>query len=126
MRSLILIFLAVIAAYSCTNEKSDIRIPDEIKEHSLTTELEIFHNPGRVPEFIENAWCAQVSSWDTTGKNDDGFSGTYSFIKRNNDGSLLIFDVEGKGVINRIWTPTPNNDTLDFYIDNNNQPSFCY
>ena len=124
MRSLLLIFLAGITAYSCSKEKSGIRISEEIKEHSLLTELEIFHNPGKLPEYIDNAWCAQVSSWDTTGKNDDGFSGTYSYIKRNEDGSLLIFDVEGSGVINRIWTPTPNNDTLDFYIDNNEKPSF--
>ncbi|MBI5010170.1 MAG: DUF2961 domain-containing protein [Bacteroidia bacterium] len=124
MRSLLLVFLAGITAYSCSRETPDIRISDDINEHSLITELEVFHNPGKLSEYIENAWCAQVSSWDTTGKNDDGFSGTYSFIKRNDDGSLLIFDVEGKGVINRIWTPTPNNDTLDFYIDNNEQPSF--
>jgi hypothetical protein len=31
--------------------------------------------------------------------------------------------VQGAGVINRIWTPTPSEDTLDFYIDDG-QPSF--
>jgi hypothetical protein len=64
-----------------------------------------------------------VSSYDTTWKNDDGFNGTYSFLKRNADSTLLLFDVRGAGVINRIWTPTPTDDTLDFFIDSD-RPTF--
>jgi hypothetical protein len=124
MRSYFFIFLVLFLLSSCSKEKSVNKEFKDIKEHSLITELEVFHNPGTLPEYIDNSWCAQISSWDTTGKNDDGFSGKYSFLKRNEDGSLLIFDVTGSGVINRIWTPTPNSDTLDFYIDNNDKPAF--
>lgn len=82
----------------------------------------------QLPRYLSQTLCAQVSSWDTTGGNDDGFNGTYSYLKKNADSSLLIFDVKGPGVINRIWTPTPLDDTLDFYIDNLNKPAFsiCY
>jgi hypothetical protein len=94
------------------------------KEHSLGQELRAFYDISSLPEYLENTICGQVSSWDTTGGNDDGFSGKYSFIKRNSDSSLVIFDMKGSGVINRIWTPTPTTDTLDFYIDNVNHPCF--
>jgi len=65
----------------------------------------------------EQASSYQISSFDSTGGNDDGFNGTYSFLRRNSDSTLLIFDTAGPGVIQRIWTPTPTEDTLDFYID---------
>ena len=94
------------------------------KEHSLTQELRAFYDIALLPDYLDNTICGQVSSWDTTGGNDDGFSGKYSFIKRNSDSSLVIFDMKGSGVINRIWTPTPTTDTLDFYIDNVNAPCF--
>ena len=98
------------------------------KEHSLAQELRAFYEIALFPAYRDNTICGQVSSWDTTGGNDDGFSGKYSFIKRNSDSSLVIFDMKGSGVINRIWTPTPTADTLDFFIDNTNHPSFsvCY
>jgi hypothetical protein len=77
-----------------------------------------------LPVFLDSSLVAQTSSYDTTGGNDDGFSGRYSFLKRNADSSLVIFQVKGSGVINRIWTPTPNADTLDFYIGNTTVPTF--
>ncbi len=54
-------------------------------------------------------------------------AGTLS-VRRNEDGSLIIFDVRGGGVINRIWTPTPTADTLDFFINDTLKPAFsiCY
>lgn len=78
----------------------------------------------RLPNYKSNTKILQVSSYDTTGGNDDGFSGEYSFVRRNPDGSLVIFEEKGKGVINRIWTPTPTEDTLDFYFGKAKEPSF--
>jgi hypothetical protein len=93
----------------------------------LSDLLHVFYDPSSLPHYQESV-CAQVSSYDTTGGNDDGFSGLYSFIKRNEDSTLVIFDVVGPGVINRIWTPTPSYDSLDFYIDSQLEPTFtiCY
>jgi hypothetical protein len=101
------------------------RLDGEIsqQEYSLASEMKIFYDLSTLPRYSDRTFSAQVSSYDTTWKNDDGFSGKYSFLKRNVDSTLLLFDAKGSGVINRIWTPTPTNDTLDFYIDED-RPTF--
>jgi len=124
MRTLSFIIFALLLLAGCRHGQTGLKPAEGKKVHSLSDELRAFHDISLLPEFIDNSYCAQTSSWDTTGKNDDGFSGKYSFLRKNDDGSLVIFDVSGAGVINRIWTPTPNNDTLDFYIDNNSNPAF--
>lgn len=63
----------------------------------------------------------QLSSYDTTGGNDDGFSGKYSFVRKEAAG-LVIADLKGPGVVNRIWTPTPTTDTVKFYFDGERKP----
>lgn len=118
------IIALVLIAVSCSNSKPEVEKTTSQIEYSLTSELSSLSDISSLPKYLENTICAQVSSWDTTGGNDDGFSGKYSFLRKNPDGSLVIFDLQGCGVINRIWTPTPNTDTLDFYIDNNDHPSF--
>lgn len=93
------------------------------KTVSAVDELQCFYDIGTLASYRTNTYCAQVSSYDTTGGNNDGFSGTYSFVRRNADSSLVIFDVKGAGVVNRIWTPTPTGDTLDIYIDDAKRPA---
>ncbi len=66
----------------------------------------------------------QISSYDRTGGNDDGFSGKYSFVREEAEG-LVIADLKGPGVINRIWTPTPDADTIKFYFDGEKTPGIC-
>ena len=63
----------------------------------------------------------QLSSYDRTGGNDDGFSGKYSSIRKEPEG-LVIADLKGPGVVNRIWTPTPDADTIKFYFDGETTP----
>jgi hypothetical protein len=63
----------------------------------------------------------QLSSYDRTGGNDDGFSGKYSFVRKEAEG-LVIADLKGPGVISRIWTPTPEADTIKFYFDGEKKP----
>jgi hypothetical protein len=63
----------------------------------------------------------QLSSYDRTGGNDDGFSGKYSAIRKDAEG-LVIADLKGTGVVNRIWTPTPDADTIKFYFDGEKTP----
>lgn len=74
-----------------------------------------------LPRFQEDVAVRQISSFDTTGGNDDGFSGRYSFLRKEKEG-LVIADIRGKGVIQRIWTPTPTEDTLQFFFDGEDQP----
>ncbi len=91
--------------------------------HSLVSELHNLYQVDNLALIDSGSFSAQVSSYDTTGGNDDGFSGKYSFISRNEDSTLVLFDMKGPGVINRFWTPTPTDDTLDFYIDSS-RPGF--
>lgn len=58
----------------------------------------------------------EISSYDPTGGNEDGFAGKYSYIRKEG-GKLVIADLKGPGVIDRIWTPTPTQDTLEFFFD---------
>lgn len=74
-----------------------------------------------LPEFQEDVLVKQVSSYDTTGGNDDGFSGKYSYLRKEG-GGLVIADLKGPGVIQRIWTPTPTEDTIRFYFDGEQVP----
>ena len=91
---------------------------------SLSTELGSLFRIHELPRYSVGTSMEQVSSYDRTGQNDDGFSGTYSFVRRLLDSSLVLFDERGPGVINRIWTPTPSEDSLDFYIDDSTRPAF--
>jgi hypothetical protein len=53
------------------------------------------------------------SSYDRTGLNDDGFSGTHSFLRKDGDG-LVIAELKGPGALTRIWTPTPIDAPIEF------------
>ena len=61
------------------------------------------------------------SSYDRTGLNDDGFSGAHSFLRKEGDG-LVIAELKGPGALTRIWTPTPIDEPIEFYIDGDARP----
>lgn len=86
-----------------------------------TDELELLKSVDKLPEYRTNSYVEQFSSYDRTWGNDDGFAGTYSFLRKE-DGKLVIAEMEGSGVINRIWTPTPTDNMLYFYFDGNKEP----
>jgi hypothetical protein len=96
----------------------------EKKQISLASLLHEFVDLSTLPQYETATVSAQTSSYDTTGMNNDGFGGNYSFLRRNPDSTLVIFEQTGPGVVNRIWTPTPSSDTLDFYIDDPSLPAF--
>jgi hypothetical protein len=91
---------------------------------SVSSELTRIGNTHLLPQYLDQQVVYQTSSYDTTGSNDDGFSGKYSFVRRNADSSLVLFEEKGNGVINRIWTPTPTEDILDFYFSGSKKPSY--
>jgi len=78
------------------------------KSFNYSSELEALSRLDLLPEFRSNCIVEQISSYDKTGGNDDGFNGTYSYIRKENN-KLVIADLKGPGIINRIWTPTPTN-----------------
>jgi hypothetical protein len=83
----------------------------------------------RGPDMLDVSQLAQLrpvtvgmfSSYDRTGMNDDGFSGTHSFLRKEGDG-LVIAELQGPGALTRIWTPTPIEAPLEFYIDGEKTP----
>lgn len=83
-------------------------------------ELQNLSDISRLPEY-RTGNIYQLSSYDRTGGNDDGFSGRYSYIRKEGN-DLVVADIKGAGVINRIWTPTPTKDTIQFYFDGEQQP----
>lgn len=86
-----------------------------------TDELELLKRIDKLPEYRTGSYVEQFSSYDRTGGNDDGFAGTYSFLRKEGD-RLVIAEMEGPGVINRIWTPTPTDNMLYFYFDGQDEP----
>src|SRR4051794_11892739 len=79
------------------------------------------HRLDLLPRFKSSIKVASISSYDRTGGNDDGFSGKYSFVRKEGEG-LVIADLKGPGVIYRIWTPTPTDEPIEFYFDGETQP----
>lgn len=75
----------------------------------------------RLAEFRPAVEAGSVSSYDRTGGNDDGFSGRYSYVAKEEDG-LVLADIKGPGVIYRIWTPTPTADWMEFFFDGESEP----
>lgn len=115
MKKLILLLFVSLATVSTFAQSRIVSMETELMRLLNTHELARY-NPGSA--------VRQVSSYDRQGGNNDGFEGTYSFLRKNEDGSLVIFEAKGKGVIERIWTPTPTDDTLDFYFDGEQVPSY--
>lgn len=89
--------------------------------HTFRKELALLKRVDLLPAYRHNQLIDQESSYDRTWGNDDGFSGKYSYIRKEN-GHLVLAEFEGPGVVNRIWTPTPTNDLLSFYFDGEKTP----
>lgn len=87
----------------------------------MAAELRQLYAIGQLPAYRTASRVAQVSSYDTTGGNQDGFSGQYSYVRREGD-ALVIADLEGPGVVHRIWTPTPTDRMVAFYFDGEAEP----
>ena len=83
--------------------------------------MEELHRLDRLPVFKSSIAIGSVSSYDRSGGNDDGFSGRYSFVRKEGE-YLVLADLKGPGVIYRVWTPTPTEDTLEFLFDGEAQP----
>ena len=88
----------------------------------LIDELHALGNIDLLPAYIKGSEVAMLSSYDRTGGNDDGFSGKYSYIRKEGENRLVMADLKGPGVIERIWTPVPTSDTIEFYFDGEKTP----
>ena len=71
--------------------------------------------------YLRDSVGTQVSSYDRTGGNDDGFSGAYSHIRKEGE-DFVIFDAEGPGCIYRLWSADPHDGWVKFYFDGETTP----
>lgn len=83
--------------------------------------LEALSRLDLLPAFKRATKIGAVTSYDRTGGNDDGFSGKYSFVRKEGD-DLVLADLKGPGCIYRIHTPTPTDDPIEFYFDGEAKP----
>lgn len=120
MNRYVYVFCVLFLTLCAFAHKVDAKNKKKLQFYSYAEELDALGRADRLPVFRTNCLVEQISSYDTTGGNDDGFSGKYSYLYKEN-GKLVIADLKGPGVINRIWTPTPTSDTLEFYFDGEKQ-----
>lgn len=68
-----------------------------------TGSLQELYDDTLLPRLRPGVKAASFSSYDRTGGNNDGFSGTYSKL-REEDGNSVIAEMNGPGCIYRFWT----------------------
>lgn len=120
MKNWITLAAAVLCVFSGLAQESPTKIKDQ-KIFSWESEIQLLGRIDLLSLYRTDCPVEQISSYDRTGNNNDGFSGDFSFIRKEN-GHLVLADLQGPGVINRIWTPTPTNDTVSFYFDGEKIP----
>ena len=71
------------------------------KPYQWTDELKLLKRIDLLPEYRTGTYVESFSSYDRKHGNDDGFDGTYSYLRKEN-GKLVIAEMNGPGVIERI------------------------
>ena len=84
--------------------------------------FDVLNNIELLPLLKDGVLCLQHSSYDRTGGNDDGFSGTYTALRRTASGEFVIFDAEGPGCIYRFWSAQPPEGHVKFFFDGESEP----
>lgn len=74
-----------------------------------------------LPQIKSQVFTGMFSSYDRTGGNDDGFSGKYSYLRKEGD-DLVIAEMEGPGAIYRMHMPGPQDGIIEFYFDGEKSP----
>lgn len=75
-----------------------------------------------LPELTRDRVSA-VSSHDRTGGNNDGFDGTYSYLRRDPNGEYVLSEEEGPGALVRMWWTAPDPaKQVRFYFDGEETP----
>jgi hypothetical protein len=83
--------------------------------------IDQLHRIDLLPAFKRTIKIGAVTSYDRTEGNDDGFSGKYSFVRKEGN-DLVLAEIKGPGCIYRIHTPSPTDDPLEFYFDDEATP----
>ncbi len=103
------------------------RAPLPVRPHPALTFFE--HPYDTWPLVGQGIESRYFSSFDRTGGNADGFSGTFAVLYALQNGEHVIFDALGPGVLNTLWFTGPEEGGRDldlgqlkFYFDDEKQP----
>ncbi len=110
------VFVSTVALYLLA-----VIAPGTLADDNFAPGIQELYKLDRLAVFRESVEVASQSSYDRTGGNNDGFGGQYSYVRKEDDGLVLV-DLKGPGVIYRIWTPTPTDDVMEFYFDGESEP----
>ena len=66
--------------------------------------IEELYRVDLLPRLQSGETCKMFSSYDRTGRNDDGFSGKYSILRKEN-GNAVLAEMDGPGCIQRMHFP---------------------
>ncbi len=90
--------------------------PPRISTAGAQSVTENITNIGSYPILKTATTYGMLSSYDRTGGNDDGFTGKYSVIRQEN-GNSVVAELEGKGMITRIWFPLDRDKATPMFLD---------
>ncbi|MBN1126801.1 MAG: DUF2961 domain-containing protein [Sedimentisphaerales bacterium] len=126
MKSFSLAFVITACCVSLVSCSSSPRQSSKLKTgqsrlNPVTPGIEQLYRLDLIPRFHTSTQIGSFSSYDRSGGNNDGFGGEYSYIRKEDDG-LVLAELKGPGVITRIWTPTPTDDWMEFYFDEETAP----
>lgn len=121
MKKLLLPIISLMFLFACTEKPTLKNEIEKLEVNSLADELKLLYRVDLLPQYRDHTMVEQISSYDTTGGNNDGFSGLYSYIRKENN-NLVMAELKGPGIIERIWTPTPSESIIEFYFDGEEEP----
>ena len=111
--------LAVLAAASVATARAQAPRPG----------LDTLAQVERYPLVVADAEAHYVSSFDRSGRNNDGFEGAYSALYVDDRGEHVIFDVKGPGAVYTLWFTSRENGwaklgwgRIRFYFDDEPEP----
>ena len=99
-----------------------------------TKVLDELYNLNQLPVLKTGTVTNMFSSYDRTGGNNDGFSGTYSKL-RLEDGNSVLAEMKGPGCIKRMWFThsggefgllARKGEHIRIYIDGNPEPALDF
>jgi len=109
--------LSIIILFSISVYSTDLLAADD-----FVPGIQELYRLDRLGLLRESVKVASISSYDRTGKNNDGFGGQYSYVRKE-AGGLVLADLKGPGIIYRIWISTLTDDIIEFYFDGQTEPS---
>ena len=103
----IFFFLAVLPCTLLLNAQSD----QPVVTGAPAIGIDVLTRLDLLPQIKSQVYTGLFSSYDRSGGNDDGFSGKYSFIRKEGD-NLVIAEMEGPGVVYRMHMPGPQDGIM--------------